>query len=145
MTFVKSLPWLVNRNPWLKIINIFLLQYCMQKYLVCIRHCSLSETYWQKSYLLNVGEIDFSTTNESTMPNRVRKLPEREPRVLTSEDQDPGAVQVGFLLVEQQVSNRSTKSPFGSTMGRIVDRCQFHQHFTSNFFILTCFAKLFST
>jgi len=35
----KSLPWLVNRNLYLKIIkylSIFLSQYCVQKYLVCI-------------------------------------------------------------------------------------------------------------
>jgi len=37
--FLKSLPWLVNRNLCLKIINyqnIFLLQYCVPKCLVCV-------------------------------------------------------------------------------------------------------------
>jgi len=38
--FLKSLPWLLSRNLCLKIIFllfIFLSQYCVQKYLVCIK------------------------------------------------------------------------------------------------------------
>ena len=64
----------------------------------------------------------FSTTNESTMPNQVRKLPERVRQVPTSENQDQGAVRVDFLRGDPPVFSRSIKNPFGSTMERIADK-----------------------